>query len=99
MQPFSRSFTALIPVLALVVSIAPVLGLIVLNFYSLKHAAHGSDSISVGTTDYRFVIQSDSFLRFAFISATLRAQRPITILDAPAHFVNLPISYVMSRTP
>ncbi|HEY6371129.1 MAG TPA: hypothetical protein VIX37_11160 [Candidatus Sulfotelmatobacter sp.] len=42
---------------------------------------------------------SHNFLHVALISAELWTQNPIPILNAPAHFVNLPITYVMSRGP
>ncbi len=99
MKPLLRSFAALIPLLALVVSMALVLGLTFLHLYTLKHAAHGSDTASLGTTEYRFVIPADSFLRFAFMSATLRAQKPVTILNVPAHFAPRLISYLIARDP
>jgi len=99
MKLLSRSFAALLPILAFIFSIALLLGTAALHYYALKHAAHGSDSASIGTTPSHFVIRSDSFLRFAFTSASMGAIKPITILNAPAHFVDLLISYIVSRKP
>jgi hypothetical protein len=99
MKSLSRSFAALLPILALIFSIGLLMGTTAAYFYTLKHAAHGSDSVSFGTTPYRFVIRSDSFFRFAFMSAAMWAIKPITILNAPAHFVDLLISYAVSRKP
>ena len=99
MKPLSRSFTGLLLLLAFILSIVLVLGATAFYFYSLKHAAHGSDSIRIGTAPYHFVIRSDSLFRFALMSAAMWAIKPITILNAPAHFVDLLISYAVSRKP
>jgi len=99
MKPFARSFTALLPAMALTFSFALLLAITSAYFYSYKHAARESGSLYLGTTTTGFVIQPRNYLRFAFMSAGLRTQIPITILNAPAHFVNLPISYLMSRGP
>jgi hypothetical protein len=99
MKPLARSFTALLPALALTFSLALLLAITGAYFYGYKHAARGSGSLYLGTTTTGFVIQSRSFLRFAFMSAGLRTLTPITVLNAPGHFVNLPISYLVTRGP
>ena len=99
MEPIRHSFTRIFPAVALAFSFALLLAVTCAYYITLKHAAHGSDTVYLGTTTTGLVLQSHNFLRFAFMSAGRWAQKPITILNAPAHFVNLPISYLASRGP
>lgn len=99
MKPLARSFAALLPALVLTFSLALLLAITGAYFYTYKHAAHGSGSMYIGTTTTGMVIQSHHFLHFAFMSAGMWALNPITILNAPAQFIALPISYLISRGP
>ena len=68
MRTSTRSFAVLLPTLALISSLARVLGMTGVCFYNYKHAAKGMGRIYLGTTDYRLVLQSNNFLGFAFNS-------------------------------
>jgi hypothetical protein len=99
MKPSFRSFTVLLPVLAFILSILLVFGKTASYFYALKHAAHGSGVASMGAAPYNFVVPSDAFWPTAFLGATLWAQDRILILNAPAHFVDVLISHLVSGKP
>jgi hypothetical protein len=85
--------------LALVFSTLLVLAPTFLDFLSFKHASHGTNSFSLGSEPSGLVIRSDNFLVTAFQVAAWFAEKPITVLNAPAHFVDLLISYAVSRKP
>jgi hypothetical protein len=99
MKPPARPFSALLPVAALTFSLGLLFELTALNFYSFKVSAHGSDSIYIGATTTSMVVQSNGFLSLAFTGAALLMEKPITILNVPAHFVDALISYAIARQP
>jgi hypothetical protein len=94
-----RSFTFLLPLSALLISILLPLIRMGWAFFALKHAAHGSNMVVIGTTANGLVVPSHDFLRFSFMAASLRSEELITILNFPAHFVDLLISYLIARKP
>jgi hypothetical protein len=99
MKPLVRSYTVLLPIAAVAFSLGLLFELTALNFYSFKVSAHGSDSISIETTTTSLVLQSNSFLSLAFTGAALLVEKPIIILNVPAHFVDALICYAIARQP
>lgn len=68
-----------------------------ISFIRLKQAAHGSGSVSFGSDGIVFTIPSESFQSVAFDRAAWRAQKPVTILNTPAIFVELLVSLIVPR--
>jgi hypothetical protein len=77
-----------------VIVLAPAL----LFFFRLKHMAHGSGSVSLTSGDFQMTISSNHFLSVAFDRAGWSAQKSITVLNAPAKFVEIVVSVLVSRT-
>jgi len=77
-----------------VMVLAPAL----LFFVRLKHMAHGSGSVSLASGEFEMTISSDHFLSIAFDRAGWSAEKSITLLDAPAKFVEIIVSLVVART-
>jgi len=80
------SFSVLLPIADLLVAAALVLVPALLFFFRLRHTAHGSGRVF------------ESFFSFAFFHAAAAAEKAIAVLNAPAHFVNLIVSLLTSRT-
>ena len=80
------SFSVLLPIADLLVAAALVLVPALLFFFRLKHTAHGSGHVV------------ESFFSFAFFRAAAAAEKAIAVLNAPAHFVDLNVSLLTSRT-
>ena len=80
-------------------SIVPFFSMALLRYYSFKHAAHGSDTVYITTSDLTISIPSTDFTRFAFIAAAFRLEKIIIVLDLPGHFGDLAISYLVSHKP
>jgi len=99
MKPLVRSYTVRLPIAAVAFSLGLLFELTALNFYSFKVSAHGSDSISIGTTTTSLVVQSNGFLSLAFTGAAFLVEKPIIILNVPAHFVDALICYAIARQP
>jgi len=92
-----RSFAYLLPVIELLLAAMTVVVPALLSFIHFKQVAHGSASVSLESGEYEFTIPSDQFLAVAFDRAEWRAERPITILNTPAVFVEPLISLVVAR--
>lgn len=92
-------FTFALPLLTTVSSFSLLFGMTLLRYFSLKHAMHGAQSIEIGTADLSFVVPSNGLMHFAFMSATLATEKLMLALNAPAHFVELLISYLVARRP
>jgi len=95
----SRSFAFLLPLSAFLVSIALLIVRTAWSLFVLRHAAHGANTAVIGTDANTFVVQSHDFLRLSFMAASVRSTELITILNFPAHFVDLLISYLVARKP
>jgi len=68
-----------------------------LYFTRFKQVAHGSGSVSLASGQFVMTIPSDRFLWVAFDRAGLRAEKPVTILNTPAKFVEPLVSLVVAR--
>ncbi len=68
---------------------------------SFKHAAHGSDTVYITTSNLSISITlpSTDFTRFAFIAAAFRLEKIIIVVDLPGHLGDLAISYLVSHKP
>ena len=93
------NFAAALPLLACAGSFALWLTFTVRNFVSLKHLASGAQIATIGGSSTIIEIPANAFPKFALISAAIKSEVPITILNAPSHFVELIIAYVIARTP
>ena len=78
---------------AAIIIIVPTLRL----FTRLKLMAHGSTSVFLAFGEFVVNIPSDRFLSFAFDRAAWWAERPVTILDTPAKFVEPLVSLIVGR--
>ena len=68
-----------------------------LFFIRLKQMAHGTGSVSLSSGDFEMTIPSDHLLSFAFDGAASWAEKPLTILNAPAKFVELFVSLLVAQ--
>lgn len=68
-----------------------------LLFVHLKQLAHGSRSVSLASGEFVFTIPSDRFLAVAFDRTGWLAEKPVTILNTPAKFVETVVSLVIAR--
>jgi hypothetical protein len=66
-------------------------------FFHLKQMAHGSGSVSLASGEFVFTIPSDRFLFVEFDRAGWWAEKPITILNTPAKFVETLVSLVVAH--
>jgi len=66
-------------------------------FFHLRRMTHGSGSVSLASGEFAFTIPSDRFLFVAFDRAGWWAEKPITILNTPAKFMEALVSLVVAR--
>jgi len=92
------SFTLLLPVIDLVFWAALVIVPTFIFFMRLKHAANGSHSVYLVFRTYQVNVPSNRFLPFSLDSVAPPAEKLITILDAPAKFVEIAVSLIFFRT-
>jgi hypothetical protein len=78
---------------AAIIVIVPTLRL----FTRLKLMANGSASVSLAFGEFVVNIPLDCFLSFAFDRAAWWAERPVTILNTPAKFVEPLASLIVAR--
>jgi hypothetical protein len=91
------SFAYLLPLLELLFGAATMLVPALLFFFRLKQMAHGAGSVSLSSGDIVMTIPSDRFLAVAFDRAGWWAEKPATILNAPAKFVEVVVSLVVAH--
>ena len=91
-----KSFVYLLPLLELLFGAAATLVPALLFFFRLKQAAHGAGSLFLSSGDVLTMIPSDHFLSVAFDRAGW-AERPATILNAPAKVVEIVVSLLVAH--
>jgi hypothetical protein len=99
MKTLIRPLRIMLPIALLIFSYLLLLGLTIVHYYHLKRAAGNSDGVSLGTNETRIYVPSNTFLRFALLGASLELEKPIKILNAPAHFANVVIAQAVSQEP
>jgi len=92
-----NSFAYLLPLLELLFGAAIMLAPALLFFFRLKQMAHGAASVSLSSGDIVMTIPSDGFLSVAFDRAGWWAEKPATILNAPAKFVEVFVSLLVAH--
>ena len=92
-----NSFVYLLPLLELLFGAATMFVPALLFFFRLKHMAHGARSVSLSLRDIVMTIPSDRFLRVAIDRAGWWAEKPATILNAPAKFVEVVVSLLVAH--
>ena len=92
-----NSFAYLLPLLELLFGAATVLAPSLLFFLRLKQMAHGAGSVSLSVGEFVMKIPSDRFLPVALDRTGWWAEKPITILNAPAKFVEVFVSLVVAH--
>jgi hypothetical protein len=68
-----------------------------LFFAHLKQTAHGAGSVSLTFGEFVMIIPPDRFLHVAFDRAGWWAEKPLTIANAPAKFVETVVSLLVAR--
>ena len=91
------SWVYLLPLLEILFSAATILVPALLIFFRLKQMAHGVGSVSLSSGEVGMTIPSDSFLAEAFWQAGSWAEKPITILNAPAIFVEVFVALIVAH--
>lgn len=81
-------FSLLLPVLNLIFAGGLLFIPALLFYFRLKGAAHGAAVITLPAGEFQLTIPSNNFFYFSFQRATLSSQMPITVLNAPAAFIN-----------
>jgi hypothetical protein len=69
-----------------------------LFFFRLKHVANGSSGVIVTFGDFQTLVPPNRFLAFSLDGVGLSAEKSITILCAPAKFVEVAVSLILFRT-
>jgi hypothetical protein len=92
-----NSFAYLLPLLELLFGAAIMLAPALLFFFRLKQIAHGAGSAALSSGDIVMTIPSDDFLSVAFDRAGWWAEKPATILNAPAKFVEVFVSLLVAH--
>ena len=92
-----NSFAYLLPLLELLFGAATMLVPALLFFFRLKQMAHGAGSVSLSIRDIVMTIPSNRFLSVALDRAGWWAEKPATILNAPAKFVEVVVSLVVAH--
>ena len=87
----------MLPLLQLLFGAATMLAPALLFFFRLKQMAHGTGSASISYDDIVMTIPSDHFLAVAFDRAGWWAEKPITILNTPAKFVEIFVSLLVAH--
>jgi len=67
-------------------------------YLRLRNAAHGAGTVTIESGDLVITLQSGEFLSTAIQGAALRAEKPVTVLNAPAVIVEVIVSLVVSQT-
>ena len=98
MKRYGGSFAVLLPVAEVVGSAGLFLAYALRIYLHLKGAAHGADSVSFGTGGLRITLASKGFLSAAFQFASWPAERFIVAVNAPAKYVEILVSLVISQT-
>jgi hypothetical protein len=91
------SWAYLLPLLEILFSAATILVPALLIFFRLKQMAHGAGSVSLSSGEFEMTIPSKSFLTGAFYRAGGWAEGPITILNAPAIFVEVFVALLVAH--
>jgi hypothetical protein len=91
------SFAYVLPIVELLFAAIIMLVPALLFFARLRQAAHGTGSVSLTFGEFVMTIPSDRFLHVAFDRAGLLAEKPLTIVNAPAKFVEIVMSLVVAR--
>jgi hypothetical protein len=81
-------FSLLLPVLNLIFAGGLVLIPTLLFYFRLKGASHGLPVVTFQFGEFQVAIPSNHFLSFSFQRATSSSERLITVLNAPAAFLN-----------
>jgi hypothetical protein len=92
-----NSFAYLLPLLELLFGAATMLVPALLFFLRLKQVAHGAGSVSLSSGDMVMTIPSDHFLSVALDRAGWWAEKPATVLNAPAKFVEVVVSLLVAH--
>jgi hypothetical protein len=97
MQKRRTSFAWLLPLVELsfwaMIAIVPAL----VFFFRLKQMAHGTGSVTLSSEEFAMTIRSDRFLAVAFDRAGWSAEKPLTILNASAKFVEVLVSLAVAH--
>ena len=88
----------MLPMIELLFTAMIVLLPALLSFSRMKQMAHGSGSVFVASGEFVMTIPADRFLSVAFDRAGWWAEKPVTILNAPAKFVETLVSLIVART-
>ncbi len=92
-----NSFACLLPLLELLFGAAIVFAPAFLFFLRLKHMAHGAGGVSLAVGEFVIKIPSDRFLPVALDQAGRWAEKPVTVLNAPAKFVEAFVSLLVAH--
>ena len=92
-----KSFAYLLPLLELLFGAAIVFAPALLFFLRLKQMARGAGGVSLSVGEFVMKIPSDRFLPVALDRAGWWADKPITILNAPAKFVEVFVSLLVAH--
>ena len=95
----SLSFSTLLPVSALILSISVFCSIALLRYHAFKHAAHEGDKIYMFSGDLTFMIPSSEFTHAAFMGAAFSCEKPTIMVNAPGHFGVLMLAYLVRRKP
>jgi len=91
------SWAYLLPLLEILFSAATILVPALHIFFRLKQMAYGAGGVSLSSGEFEMTIPSKSFLTEAFQRAGWWAERPITILNAPAIFVEVFVALLVAH--
>lgn len=92
-----NSFAYLLPLLELLFCAATVLAPALFFSLRLKQMAHGAGGVSLSVGEFVMKIPSDRFLPVAFDRAGWWAEKPVTILNTPAKFVEGFVSLLVAH--
>src|SRR6266852_4635992 len=98
MKRYFARFALLLPLVTLLFWFAVIPAQALLFFFSLRHAAQGSGSVSFATEVGQMTIPSGSFLAVAFDRAGWRGEHAITVVEIPGVLVAALASLVVTRT-
>jgi hypothetical protein len=92
------SFTLLLPIMEMGFSAVLVAVPALLLFSRLRHAAGGSQSAALAVGQFQVVVPSHEFLIFSVEMACLSAEKWITVVNAPAKFIESVLSLMLFQT-
>ncbi|MCU1271675.1 MAG: hypothetical protein JWN74_2969 [Acidobacteriaceae bacterium] len=81
-------FSLLLPILNLVFAAGLVFIPALLFYFRLKGLSHGASGVMLQAGEFQLAIPSNNFFNFSFQRATLSSEMLITVLNAPAAFIN-----------